>query len=190
MAKGRKKVVMKAKARRPGQRSGRMPAFRPVQLATLVDYVPTGDRWLHEMKYDGYRCLIAVGGAPSPQLVTATTRIVSGRNSKLCIVGARKTRTNDVRLLQSGAAGRGADDLREALGPLEVVPSEASRFEKCRLPRICFSAWAISSNIDCPCRAGASARSRSVERGAWRPRRRAARDTGGQTPRRPALRAP
>jgi hypothetical protein len=54
----------------------------------------------------------------------------------------------------------------------------------------CFSAWAISSNIDCPCRAGASARSRSVERGAWRPRRRAARDTGGQTPRRPALRAP
>jgi len=24
--------------------------------------VPTGDRWLHEMKYDGYRVLIAVGG--------------------------------------------------------------------------------------------------------------------------------
>src|ERR1700686_1602430 len=62
MAKGRKKVVMKAKVRRPGQRSSRMPAFRPVQLATLVDHVPTGDRWLHEMKYDGYRCLIAVGG--------------------------------------------------------------------------------------------------------------------------------
>jgi bifunctional non-homologous end joining protein LigD len=39
-----------------------MPAFRPVQLATLVDHVPSGDRWLHEMKYDGYRCLIAVGG--------------------------------------------------------------------------------------------------------------------------------
>ncbi len=37
------------------------PAFRPVQLAALVDTVPTGDRWLHEMKYDGYRVLIAVG---------------------------------------------------------------------------------------------------------------------------------
>ncbi|WP_287286403.1 hypothetical protein, partial [Mesorhizobium sp.] len=29
------------------------PAFRPVQLATLVDTVPAGDRWIHEMKYDG-----------------------------------------------------------------------------------------------------------------------------------------
>jgi bifunctional non-homologous end joining protein LigD len=62
MAKRRMKAVMKPKARQPGRRSGRMPAFRPVQLATLVDHVPTGNRWLHEMKYDGYRCLIAVGG--------------------------------------------------------------------------------------------------------------------------------
>ncbi|WP_352516191.1 MULTISPECIES: DNA ligase D [unclassified Mesorhizobium] len=37
------------------------PAFRPVQLATLVDTVPAGDRWIHEMKYDGYRILVAVG---------------------------------------------------------------------------------------------------------------------------------
>jgi bifunctional non-homologous end joining protein LigD len=39
-----------------------VPAFRPVQLATLVDAVPAGDRWLHELKYDGYRVLVAVGG--------------------------------------------------------------------------------------------------------------------------------
>jgi bifunctional non-homologous end joining protein LigD len=38
------------------------PPFQPVQLATLVDTVPAGDRWLHEMKYDGYRLLVAVGG--------------------------------------------------------------------------------------------------------------------------------
>ncbi|RVD45854.1 hypothetical protein EN750_38870, partial [Mesorhizobium sp. M7A.F.Ca.ET.027.03.2.1] len=38
------------------------PAFRPLQLATLVDAVPAGDRWIHEMKYDGYRILVAVGG--------------------------------------------------------------------------------------------------------------------------------
>lgn len=38
------------------------PPFRPVQLAQLVDTMPSGDRWLHEMKYDGYRTLIAVGG--------------------------------------------------------------------------------------------------------------------------------
>ncbi|MDG4876328.1 DNA ligase D [Mesorhizobium sp. WSM4935] len=38
------------------------PAFRPVQLAKLVDTVPAGDRWIHEMKHDGYRILVAVGG--------------------------------------------------------------------------------------------------------------------------------
>lgn len=38
------------------------PAFRPVQLATLVDTVPAGTGWFHEMKYDGYRLLIAIGG--------------------------------------------------------------------------------------------------------------------------------
>jgi bifunctional non-homologous end joining protein LigD len=27
-----------------------------------VDTVPAGDRWIHEMKYDGYRILVAVGG--------------------------------------------------------------------------------------------------------------------------------
>ena len=43
-------------------RAAKPPAFRPVQLATLVDHVPAGTGWLHEMKYDGYRCLIAVGG--------------------------------------------------------------------------------------------------------------------------------
>ena len=39
-----------------------LPAFRPPQLATLVDHVPSGSGWLNEVKYDGYRCLLAVGG--------------------------------------------------------------------------------------------------------------------------------
>ena len=33
-----------------------------LQLATLVDAVPAGSGWLHEVKYDGYRALVAVGG--------------------------------------------------------------------------------------------------------------------------------
>jgi bifunctional non-homologous end joining protein LigD len=41
------------------------PPFRPVQLATLVDHVPEGDRWLHELKFDGYRCLISAGDGSS-----------------------------------------------------------------------------------------------------------------------------
>jgi bifunctional non-homologous end joining protein LigD len=40
---------------------GKLPAFQSVQLATLVDHVPEGGRWLHELKYDGYRTLVAVG---------------------------------------------------------------------------------------------------------------------------------
>ncbi len=46
----------------PGAALSKPPPFRPVQLATLVDAVPAGDRWLHEMKYDGYRTLVAIGG--------------------------------------------------------------------------------------------------------------------------------
>ncbi|HEV2567263.1 DNA ligase D [Sphingomonas sp.] len=49
----------------PGLRRGtgrKLPAFQSPQLATLVDAVPTGSAWLHEVKYDGYRVLLAVGG--------------------------------------------------------------------------------------------------------------------------------
>jgi bifunctional non-homologous end joining protein LigD len=38
------------------------PAFRQPQLATLVDDVPTGNGWMHEIKFDGYRALVAVKG--------------------------------------------------------------------------------------------------------------------------------
>ncbi|GGA52276.1 DNA ligase D [Sphingomonas psychrolutea] len=34
--------------------------FQEPQLCTLVDSVPTGSQWLHEVKYDGYRAQIAV----------------------------------------------------------------------------------------------------------------------------------
>jgi bifunctional non-homologous end joining protein LigD len=45
-----------------GVAKGKIPPFQSPQLATLVDHVPTGSNWLHEVKYDGYRTLIAVGG--------------------------------------------------------------------------------------------------------------------------------
>jgi bifunctional non-homologous end joining protein LigD len=48
-------------SRRRVSKRGALPPFQPVQLATLVDHVPPGDRWLHELKYDGYRTLIAIG---------------------------------------------------------------------------------------------------------------------------------
>lgn len=52
------KATPKAKTK-PG---GKLPIFRPPQLATLVDAVPTGNGWMHEIKFDGYRALLAVKG--------------------------------------------------------------------------------------------------------------------------------
>jgi bifunctional non-homologous end joining protein LigD len=43
-------------------RGGRPPQFRKPQLATLVDHVPEGSEWFHEIKFDGYRCLVAAAG--------------------------------------------------------------------------------------------------------------------------------
>jgi len=46
----------------PSRGGAKPPPFRAPQKATLVDHVPSGSAWLHEMKYDGYRCLLAIGG--------------------------------------------------------------------------------------------------------------------------------
>ncbi|MFL6862566.1 MAG: DNA ligase D, partial [Allosphingosinicella sp.] len=46
----------------PFRGGAKLPAFREPQKATLVDHVPSGSGWIHEMKYDGYRCLLAVAG--------------------------------------------------------------------------------------------------------------------------------
>ncbi|MGV1684357.1 DNA ligase D [Sphingopyxis sp. NJF-3] len=51
------KKVAKPKAK------GKPPDFRPLQLATLVDAVPAGNGWFHEIKYDGYRAEIAAAGS-------------------------------------------------------------------------------------------------------------------------------
>jgi bifunctional non-homologous end joining protein LigD len=62
-------VMRKAAARNdslpPARRKsgGKVPKFRPVQLATLVDAVPDGNLWMHEIKFDGYRALIAAAGS-------------------------------------------------------------------------------------------------------------------------------
>jgi bifunctional non-homologous end joining protein LigD len=66
------------KSNRGGQKGGRTkrkagvapPKFQKPQLATLVDAVPTGNDWIHEYKYDGYRLLIGTGGGAA----TAWTR--------------------------------------------------------------------------------------------------------------------
>ncbi len=51
-----------ARSPSPSRGGAKFPKFREPQKATLVDAVPTGSGWLHEMKYDGYRCLLALAG--------------------------------------------------------------------------------------------------------------------------------
>jgi bifunctional non-homologous end joining protein LigD len=61
------KVVRARKAAKAPQAA---PKFREVQLATLADVPPAGQSWVHEVKYDGYRCLLVKSG----DRVTAFTR--------------------------------------------------------------------------------------------------------------------
>ena len=51
-----------ARKRANPKRDAPLPKFRAPQLATLVDSVPAGNRWMHEIKFDGYRALIAAKG--------------------------------------------------------------------------------------------------------------------------------
>ncbi|HKT76029.1 MAG TPA: DNA ligase D [Sphingobium sp.] len=59
MAQAEKATPRRARAARS---PAKPPPFQQPQLATLVDAVPTGTGWLHEIKYDGYRCLLSVAG--------------------------------------------------------------------------------------------------------------------------------
>lgn len=47
-------------AKLPRARKARQPAKLSPQLATLAQDVPTGEGWLHELKFDGYRILAFV----------------------------------------------------------------------------------------------------------------------------------
>jgi len=61
MAQMRKASERNAKKAKP-RKSAPLPKFRKPQLATLVDDVPAGNGWMHEIKFDGYRALIAAKG--------------------------------------------------------------------------------------------------------------------------------
>ncbi|SFP31723.1 DNA ligase D [Qipengyuania nanhaisediminis] len=49
-------------ARAKRRNDGPLPKFRKPQLATLVDEVPAGNGWMHEIKFDGYRTIVAAKG--------------------------------------------------------------------------------------------------------------------------------
>ncbi|MCB1461170.1 MAG: DNA ligase D [Nitratireductor sp.] len=59
-SRNRKKAAQRTRAESRSFSLAR-PRFRKLQLAKLTDTVPEGDDWLHETKFDGYRCLAALG---------------------------------------------------------------------------------------------------------------------------------
>jgi bifunctional non-homologous end joining protein LigD len=50
------------------------PCFIAPELATLVDAPPERGRWLHEMKFDGYRLQLVIEGTKRARRVSAVTR--------------------------------------------------------------------------------------------------------------------
>ena len=61
-AANRNSAKAKPSRKRPTRSDARLPGFREPQLATLVDDVPAGNGWMHEIKFDGYRAMIAAKG--------------------------------------------------------------------------------------------------------------------------------
>ncbi|WP_108395494.1 DNA ligase D [Devosia submarina] len=56
-----------SRTKRPRRRDSEstlpVPSFRPFQLCTLTQTIPSGSEWLFEMKFDGYRAQIAISGS-------------------------------------------------------------------------------------------------------------------------------
>jgi bifunctional non-homologous end joining protein LigD len=46
----------------PGAKKAKLPAMVTPTLATLVGSAPTGDDWVHEIKFDGYRMVARIDG--------------------------------------------------------------------------------------------------------------------------------
>lgn len=49
--------------RRDSESNYPLPTFRPFQLCTLSEKIPSGEDWLFEMKFDGYRAQVAISGS-------------------------------------------------------------------------------------------------------------------------------
>ncbi|SMQ73325.1 ATP-dependent DNA ligase LigD phosphoesterase module /ATP-dependent DNA ligase LigD polymerase module [Altererythrobacter xiamenensis] len=54
--------IAAGKKKTRSRKNAPLPKFRKPQLATLVDDVPTGNGWMHEIKFDGYRAMVAAKG--------------------------------------------------------------------------------------------------------------------------------
>ncbi|HYG61680.1 MAG TPA: DNA ligase D [Thermoanaerobaculia bacterium] len=110
----------------PGARKGAFPAKLEAQLATLVDEVPRGEEWIHELKFDGYRVLCEVRGG-KVRLVTRNGKDWTDRFTPVAkaagalpvrdalldgeVVVLEKDGTTSFQALQNALSGQRDDDL-------------------------------------------------------------------------------
>jgi len=64
-----RKIVLPDISKLPGAKKGLLPAFLAPSLASLTDRPPSGPKWVHEIKYDGYRMQARIDG-PNIRLLT------------------------------------------------------------------------------------------------------------------------
>lgn len=82
-AKAKEKAPPSPTPKLDGARKASLPKELQPELATLVDDVPPGDDWLHEIKFDGYRLLVFIDGE-QVRMVTRKGNDWSDRFSSLC----------------------------------------------------------------------------------------------------------
>ena len=127
-ATGAQDSAVRGRAIAPGRRPSKqpelfdepLPPFVEPCLATLKADVPAGDKWVHEIKWDGYRLMIRIEDGDVGD-VRRVARILAGLiNSRVPIgfVGAR----------DEDAAGRAAT-LREALALWRGAPLADFEYE-------------------------------------------------------------
>ncbi len=110
-----------------GATAAAMPERVDVQLATLSKHVPDGDRWLHEIKFDGYRIVALLDGgtcrlmsrnghdwterfssaARAIEQLSVDNAVLDGE-----MVVLREDGISDFQLLQDFARGGGEGELR------------------------------------------------------------------------------
>ena len=61
-SRSRRAASAESSAMPPGARAAKLPLALFPQLATLVDEAPTGEGWIYELKFDGYRIVARVDG--------------------------------------------------------------------------------------------------------------------------------
>ena len=126
------------RSNRGGQKGGRAkrkaskapPPFQEPQLATLVDEVPTGNQWLHEYKYDGYRLLLAVGDG----VATAWTR--NGKDWSDKFKALAKAAAQLPRRLPDRRRGGGARRQGQAQLPAAPVDAQGQQGREPRILRL------------------------------------------------------